>query len=53
MEANVKKFGLFHHNQERTDKEIDEMVNYCKEIITSKKSSLKCFAVKSGMEIKL
>lgn len=53
LEANVKEFGLFHHNHERTDSELDKIVNHCKEIIESKKSSLECYAVQSGMEIKL
>lgn len=53
LEANVKEFGLFHHNHERTDFELDKIVNHCIEIIESKKSSLECYAVQSGMEIKL
>ena len=53
LEANVKEFGLFHHNHERTDSELDKIVNHCIEIIESKKSSLECYAVQSGMEIKL
>lgn len=53
LEANVKEFDLFHHNHERTDSELDKIVNHCIEIIESKKSSLECYAVQSGMEIKL
>ncbi|MCK4904756.1 MBL fold metallo-hydrolase [bacterium] len=53
MEANVKKFGLFHHNQEREDKDLDKIVKDCKQIIKKEKSNLKCFAVYEGMQIKL
>ena len=53
MEANVKKFGLFHHNQEREDKDLDKIVKDCKQIIKKEKSKLKCFAVYEGMQIKL
>ncbi len=53
VEADVKQFGLFHHNQERTDKELDEIVKDCQKIIKKEKSKLKCFAVYEGMQIKL
>jgi phosphoribosyl 1,2-cyclic phosphodiesterase len=53
LEAKVKRFGLFHHNQERTDKELDQMVNNCRDIIKKKGSNLECFAVHTGMEIDL
>ena len=36
LDAKVKKFGLFHHNQERTDDEIDEIVKQCSKIISEK-----------------
>jgi len=49
----VKKFGLFHHNQERTDAAIDEIVGKCQQIIAAQNSSLECFAVPEGMEIRL
>lgn len=52
-EAEVKRFGLFHHNQERTDKEIDQIVSKCREIITKEKKSLECFAVAADMAFEL
>jgi ribonuclease BN (tRNA processing enzyme) len=45
LEAGVKQLGLFHLNQDRTDKDVDQMVNACKEIIEAKGSDLKCLAV--------
>lgn len=53
LEAKVKKFGLFHHNQERNDTAVDEIVNDCQRIINENKASLECFAVPEGMEITL
>lgn len=53
LDAKVKTFGLFHHNQERTDQAIDSMLDDCKKIIAEANSSLECFALYQGMEIKL
>lgn len=53
LEANVKKFGLFHHNQDRTDTALEEIVRDCNCIIKKSKSNLECFAVYEGMEIRL
>lgn len=51
LEAGVKRFGLFHHNQDRTDEQIDSMVEDCKRIIKQRGSNLECFAVAKDMEI--
>ena len=51
--AKVKKFGLFHHNQERTDAAIDKLVLDCRQIIQQEKAELECFASYTGMEIRL
>ncbi|MEO5358011.1 MAG: MBL fold metallo-hydrolase [Nitrospirae bacterium YQR-1] len=53
MEADVKSFGLFHHNQNRTDDEIDAMVENCRAIIKQNGNSQTCFAVEKGNEIVL
>jgi len=53
LEARVGKFGLFHHNQDRTDIALDAIVQDCQHIIKDNKASLECFAVYEGMEIKL
>ena len=53
MEANVKRFGLFHHNQDRSDDGIDQLVRDCNSIIKSNNKSLDCFAVHQDMEIML
>jgi len=53
LDAGAKKLGLFHHNQERFDDEIDAMVADCKKIISEQGSNLECFAVEQLMKIKL
>jgi len=53
LEAGVKRFGLFHHNQDRTDAALDDIVRDCRQIIKSGKSTLDCFALRQGMEIDL
>jgi len=53
LDAGVKALGLFHHNQERTDAEIDDIVNECRELIDKKNSKMRCFAVAKGDEERL
>ncbi|KWT83452.1 MBL fold metallo-hydrolase [Candidatus Magnetominusculus xianensis] len=53
MESGVKSFGLYHHNQNRTDDAQDAIVGECQRIIAEKKSALNCFAVYQGMVIAL
>ena len=53
LEAGVRKFGLFHHNQERSDEGIDEIVADCRKIAGRSNKELECFAVYQGMEIEL
>ncbi|MDT8423912.1 MAG: MBL fold metallo-hydrolase, partial [Desulfuromonadales bacterium] len=51
MEAGVKQFGIFHHNQDRTDAEIDAIVADCHEIIARTGSKMICYAVAQDQEI--
>jgi len=51
MEAGVKQFGLFHHNQDRTDAELDQLVDDCGGIALKENAKLHCFAAQAGMEI--
>lgn len=53
MAADVRQFGLFHHNQDRPDADIDAMVEHCKELIEKKKKNIACFAVSQTFEITL
>ena len=47
LEAGAKKFGLFHLNQERTDREMDEIVEECREdeSVAVRGKNLDCFGV--------
>lgn len=53
LDAGVKTLGLFHHNQERTDKEVDAIEAECKKIISESGSKMKCVAVGVATEFKL
>lgn len=52
-EADVRRFGLFHHDPERTDAALDRIVKHCKQVKMNNSASLDCFAVYEGMEINL
>jgi phosphoribosyl 1,2-cyclic phosphodiesterase len=45
FEAEVKRLGLFHLNQERSDRDMDEIVDICTQRITVKGKDIECFAV--------
>jgi len=51
LDAGVRQLGLFHHNQDRIDDEVDDMVSRCREIIRGRKSALQCFAVHQLMDM--
>jgi phosphoribosyl 1,2-cyclic phosphodiesterase len=53
MEAKVKQFGLFHHNQDRSDADLDRIVDDCNGIAKKGGSGPHCFAPYAGMEIEL
>jgi ribonuclease BN (tRNA processing enzyme) len=51
--AGVKKLGLFHINQERTDDQMDEMVNTCQQYFNDHSLKIDCIGVGSDMTFKL
>ena len=51
--AKVDKLGLFHHNQDRSDEEEDQIVAECREILESKNLDIECFALTQSSEIVL
>lgn len=53
MDAGVKKLGLFHHNQERTDKEVDNIVSRSRNLARSKGCDIEIFGTRCDMEIKI
>lgn len=53
LKAGVKKLGLFHLNQDRTDDWMDKIIKACRSDVKKKNSDLDCFAVPCNMEIHL
>ena len=51
--ARVKRFGLFHHNQDRTDEEQDAIVDACRAYIRQQGLDMECFGVTAATEIAL
>ncbi len=51
LKASVKRFGLFHHNQDRKDIEQEGIVRHCREIVLDRKASLECFALNQESEL--
>lgn len=53
LEAEVRQFGLFHLNQERTDAKMDVIVAACRDIIAERGRTLECMGVSTDMEFTL
>ncbi len=53
LEAKVKTFGLFHHNQERTDSALEGLLQDCRRIIGERGETLECFALSQETEIQM
>jgi phosphoribosyl 1,2-cyclic phosphodiesterase len=51
LDAGVARLGLFHHNQDRTDRAVEEMVEDCRRIAAAR--PIDCFALHQDMEIVL
>ena len=53
FEADVRQLGLFHLNQDRTDKGMDRIVKDCRKKIAAEGRRLKCFGIRSNMTFEL
>lgn len=53
LDAGVKRFGMFHLNQDRSDSQVDQMVAYARKIIKQRGSKLDCFAVSGDLSVQL
>lgn len=53
IDAGVKKLGIFHHDPDRSDDELDRQLEWCTKRIHAAGSSLDCFIVNEGMVINL
>ena len=53
IKAGVKRLGLFHHDPDRTDDDLDRQADLCRNYITQIGSRLECFPCSEEMEIQL
>ncbi len=53
IEAGVKRLGLFHHDPNRTDDDLDRQAEFCRDRIRRAGSAVECTAVAEGMQIEL
>lgn len=53
IEAGVKSFGLFHLNQDRSDDQVDAMVEDCRRIVAERGLDMDVFAMGQNQEITL
>jgi phosphoribosyl 1,2-cyclic phosphodiesterase len=53
LRSEVSAFALFHHNQDRSDAELDRIAAECAKRARRAGSKMKCFAVREGQEVKL
>jgi len=51
LEAGVRRLGLFHHDPDRSDDELDRQVAWCQERIAAAGGRVECFACADGMEL--
>jgi hypothetical protein len=51
IEAGVKRLGLFHHDPDHTDDDVDALVALCRNRMAQADSGVECFGVREGMEI--
>jgi len=51
--SGVKRLGLFHHDPDRTDDDLDRQVEVCRERIREARSNIECFACAEGMMLEL
>jgi phosphoribosyl 1,2-cyclic phosphodiesterase len=51
LQAGVERLGLFHHDPERTDEDLDTIASSARAKIAQAGGQIDCFAVREGMEI--
>ena len=53
LAAGVKRLGLFHHDPNRTDDDLDKQVEFCRDRIRATGAKVECFACAEGMTLEL
>jgi phosphoribosyl 1,2-cyclic phosphodiesterase len=51
IRAGVERLGLFHHDPDHTDEDLDRLIASCQERIAQADSRVQCFGVREGMDI--
>lgn len=53
LAAGVRNLGLFHHDPDRTDDDLQQQADFCKKYISETGGKLNCFACADGMLLKI
>jgi phosphoribosyl 1,2-cyclic phosphodiesterase len=53
LAAKAKRLCLFHHDPERTDKQVDAFLKHARQLVTQQRAKLKVDAAREGMTIRL
>jgi len=53
VKANVRRLGLFHLNQDRTDDEMDDIVSICSKKLIEQNQDIECQAIAWDMEFEI
>ncbi len=53
MEAGVKRLGLFHHDPDRSDQDLDRRLEICLKHIEQSGSKMECFVSAEGMTVEV
>lgn len=53
IDAGVKKLGLFHHDPDRTDNELDRLIESCRKRIAQEGADIECFGCMEGAVVDL
>ena len=51
LAANVKRLCLFHHDPERSDRQINVLLKHARRLVTSRRAKLKVDAAREGMTL--
>jgi ribonuclease BN (tRNA processing enzyme) len=53
LAAKVKRLCLFHHDPERSDKQLDALLQHARQLVSAQRAKLKVDAAREGMVIRL
>jgi phosphoribosyl 1,2-cyclic phosphodiesterase len=53
LAARVRRFGIFHHDPQHTDAQLDRLIQACRDQLSREASRVECFGVAEGMEISI